>query len=189
VWEVKCLQGWTKKLGKRDGWSEAKNVGRGVPVVLPLAYLSPYPCCASFLTPHTGPLGQDRGAALLMVDRAPHADSSPLPPLYMSPPLSMLHRRLRPARPLRIRHTSGPDNTASRSQGGAGRQAAGLELNARGGIVVDDNMRTSDPAIWAVGDAVEVANPVLGGRSPLPPRVTPSPPPTQLTLRRRRVRE
>ena len=45
-----------------------------------------------------------------------------------------------------------------------GEQAAGLELNARGGIVVNDQMRTSDPAVWAVGDAVEVANPILGGR-------------------------
>lgn len=33
--------------------------------------------------------------------------------------------------------------------------AAGLELGARGGIKVDDGMRTSDPDIYAVGDAVE----------------------------------
>ena len=33
---------------------------------------------------------------------------------------------------------------------------AGLELGATGGIRVDDRMRTSDPSIWAVGDAVEV---------------------------------
>lgn len=30
---------------------------------------------------------------------------------------------------------------------------AGLELDARGGIVVDEQQRTSDPAIWAAGDA------------------------------------
>ena len=30
---------------------------------------------------------------------------------------------------------------------------AGLEVDARGGIVVDDQQRTSDPAIWAAGDA------------------------------------
>jgi hypothetical protein len=30
-------------------------------------------------------------------------------------------------------------------------RAAGLELGARGGIKVDDRMRTSDPAIYAVG--------------------------------------
>ena len=41
-------------------------------------------------------------------------------------------------------------------------QAAGLELGERGGIRVDDRMRTSDPDIWAVGDAVEVMNAVSG---------------------------
>jgi NADPH-dependent 2,4-dienoyl-CoA reductase/sulfur reductase-like enzyme/rhodanese-related sulfurtransferase len=35
-------------------------------------------------------------------------------------------------------------------------RAAGLEIGALGGIVVDEHMRTSDPAIWAIGDAVEV---------------------------------
>lgn len=35
-------------------------------------------------------------------------------------------------------------------------QEAGLEIGERGGIVVDDHMRTSDPDILAVGDAVEV---------------------------------
>jgi NADPH-dependent 2,4-dienoyl-CoA reductase/sulfur reductase-like enzyme/rhodanese-related sulfurtransferase len=33
---------------------------------------------------------------------------------------------------------------------------AGLEIGERGGIHVDDNMRTSDPDIFAVGDAIEV---------------------------------
>ncbi len=33
---------------------------------------------------------------------------------------------------------------------------AGLEMNARGGIKVDANMLTSDPHIYAVGDAVEI---------------------------------
>ena len=33
--------------------------------------------------------------------------------------------------------------------------AAGLELGVRGGIKVDEGMRTSDPDIYAVGDAVE----------------------------------
>ncbi len=32
---------------------------------------------------------------------------------------------------------------------------AGLDLGPRGGILVDDQLRTSDPAIYAVGDAVE----------------------------------
>jgi len=35
-------------------------------------------------------------------------------------------------------------------------QAAGLEIGRRGGIRVDEHMRTSDDNIWAVGDAVEV---------------------------------
>jgi NADPH-dependent 2,4-dienoyl-CoA reductase/sulfur reductase-like enzyme/rhodanese-related sulfurtransferase len=39
---------------------------------------------------------------------------------------------------------------------------AGLELGQRGGIRVDSQMRTSDPRIWAVGDAVEVRNQVTG---------------------------
>lgn len=39
---------------------------------------------------------------------------------------------------------------------------AGLELSARGAIVVDGTMRTSDPHIWAVGDAVQVRR-NLGG--------------------------
>lgn len=33
---------------------------------------------------------------------------------------------------------------------------AGLELNQRGGIVVDEYLRTSDPNIYAIGDAVEI---------------------------------
>ncbi len=33
--------------------------------------------------------------------------------------------------------------------------AAGLSIGERGGIVVDDELRTSDPAIFAIGDAVE----------------------------------
>lgn len=34
-------------------------------------------------------------------------------------------------------------------------EAAGLEIGPAGGIAVDDSLRTSDPSIWAVGDAVE----------------------------------
>ena len=41
-------------------------------------------------------------------------------------------------------------------------KAAGLELGARGGIRVDEQMRTSDANIWAVGDAVEVKDVVTG---------------------------
>ncbi len=39
---------------------------------------------------------------------------------------------------------------------------AGLEIGERGGIRVDNQMCTSDPHIWAVGDAVEVKNYVTG---------------------------
>lgn len=41
-------------------------------------------------------------------------------------------------------------------------KAAGLELGQRGGIRVDDRMRTSDQNIWAVGDAVETRDVVTG---------------------------
>ena len=34
-------------------------------------------------------------------------------------------------------------------------EEAGLEIGARGGIAVDDQLRTSDPSIYAIGDAVE----------------------------------
>jgi len=40
--------------------------------------------------------------------------------------------------------------------------AAGLEIGERGGIRVDEQMRTSDPSILAVGDAVEVRDVVTG---------------------------
>lgn len=39
---------------------------------------------------------------------------------------------------------------------------AGLSIDERGGILVDDQMRTSDPDIFAIGDAVEVKDFVTG---------------------------
>ncbi len=39
---------------------------------------------------------------------------------------------------------------------------AGLTLGERGGVVVDDTMRTSDPNIYAVGDCIEVPHTVTG---------------------------
>jgi NADPH-dependent 2,4-dienoyl-CoA reductase/sulfur reductase-like enzyme/rhodanese-related sulfurtransferase len=45
---------------------------------------------------------------------------------------------------------------------------AGLELGQRGGIRVDEHMRTSDPDIFAVGDAVEVKDFVTGEWSLIP---------------------
>jgi pyruvate/2-oxoglutarate dehydrogenase complex dihydrolipoamide dehydrogenase (E3) component/rhodanese-related sulfurtransferase len=38
----------------------------------------------------------------------------------------------------------------------------GLRIGERGGIVVDDSMRTADPDIYAVGDAVEVRDVITG---------------------------
>ncbi|WP_296667693.1 FAD-dependent oxidoreductase [Demequina sp.] len=42
-------------------------------------------------------------------------------------------------------------------------KAAGIELGQRGGIKVDTHMQTSDPSIYAAGDAVETPHPVLPG--------------------------
>ena len=47
-------------------------------------------------------------------------------------------------------------------------KAAGLELNQRGGVVVDDFLRTADPNIYAVGDIAEVGELVFGGRAMAP---------------------
>jgi NADPH-dependent 2,4-dienoyl-CoA reductase/sulfur reductase-like enzyme/rhodanese-related sulfurtransferase len=47
-------------------------------------------------------------------------------------------------------------------------RAAGLELGGRGGIVTDGQMRTSDPHIWAVGDAAEVRDVLTGQETVLP---------------------
>ena len=47
-------------------------------------------------------------------------------------------------------------------------KSAGLELGKRGGIQVDDQMRTSDPAIWAVGDAVETRDVITGQATLIP---------------------
>lgn len=45
---------------------------------------------------------------------------------------------------------------------------AGLVIGSRGGIAVDGEMHTSDPHIWAVGDAVEVPDLLLGQETVLP---------------------
>ena len=44
----------------------------------------------------------------------------------------------------------------------------GLPVGARGGIVVNPQMRTADPCIWAVGDAVEVHDVLTGQELVLP---------------------
>ena len=45
---------------------------------------------------------------------------------------------------------------------------AGLEISGHGGIIVDKHMRTSDPDIYAVGDAVEVVDFVTGQPAMIP---------------------
>jgi len=44
---------------------------------------------------------------------------------------------------------------------------AGLALGPHGGILVDELLRTSDPAIFAVGDATEFTNPLTGTPAPV----------------------
>ena len=46
--------------------------------------------------------------------------------------------------------------------------AAGLEVSDRGGIVVDDQQRTSDPSIFAVGDAVVKRDAITGDGALVP---------------------
>jgi rhodanese-related sulfurtransferase len=45
---------------------------------------------------------------------------------------------------------------------------AGLAIGPRGGVVVDREMRTSDPKIWAVGDVVEIEDVLTGQDTVLP---------------------
>lgn len=47
-------------------------------------------------------------------------------------------------------------------------KAAGLEVNARGGIVVSSAMRTSDPDVYAVGDVIEVEDLIDKRRAMIP---------------------
>jgi NADPH-dependent 2,4-dienoyl-CoA reductase/sulfur reductase-like enzyme len=42
---------------------------------------------------------------------------------------------------------------------------AGIACTPRGHIIVDDHLHTSAPNVWAVGDAVEVKNPILPGET------------------------
>ncbi len=45
---------------------------------------------------------------------------------------------------------------------------SGIALNARGGIVVNEHMATSDPDIYAVGDAVETVDLITGQKTMIP---------------------
>ena len=47
-------------------------------------------------------------------------------------------------------------------------RTAGLELGPQGHIVVNDLLQTSDPDIYAVGDAIQVLNPVTGALPAVP---------------------
>jgi len=47
-------------------------------------------------------------------------------------------------------------------------KAAGLSLNKRGAIITDEHMQTSDPDIYAAGDAVEVTDFVTGQKAVIP---------------------
>lgn len=46
--------------------------------------------------------------------------------------------------------------------------AAGLELGSTGALLVNEELRTSDPSIWAAGDMVEVVSRVHGGKVRVP---------------------
>ncbi|HKK19548.1 MAG TPA: FAD-dependent oxidoreductase, partial [Opitutales bacterium] len=47
-------------------------------------------------------------------------------------------------------------------------KAAGLELGERGHIKTNAHLQTSDPDIYAVGDACETSDPILGGPAAIP---------------------
>ena len=47
-------------------------------------------------------------------------------------------------------------------------ESAGLKIGKLGGIEVNEYMQTSDPDIYAVGDAVEIFNPVTGTQALIP---------------------
>ncbi len=47
-------------------------------------------------------------------------------------------------------------------------KAAGLELGPTGGVAVDESLRTGDPAIWAAGDMIEIAQRVSGKKTRVP---------------------
>ncbi|MFB0921358.1 MAG: FAD-dependent oxidoreductase [Oscillospiraceae bacterium] len=47
-------------------------------------------------------------------------------------------------------------------------KGAGLEMNSRGGIVVDEYLKTSDPDIYAVGDVIEVEDFIDKSRTMIP---------------------
>lgn len=76
---------------------------------------------------------------------------------------------------LRVNLTSGDSRTGTVVVMGIGvrpenklAQEAGLEIGPRGGIRVNERLQTSDPDIYAVGDAAETTDFVTGERSGVP---------------------
>ena len=47
-------------------------------------------------------------------------------------------------------------------------QTAGLKTNDRGAVKVNEHLQTNDPHIYAVGDVIEVPDPILGGSTHIP---------------------
>ena len=45
---------------------------------------------------------------------------------------------------------------------------SGIECGPRGHIIVDEFLRTSDPDIYAAGDAVDITDPIFGGKTAIP---------------------
>jgi NADPH-dependent 2,4-dienoyl-CoA reductase/sulfur reductase-like enzyme/rhodanese-related sulfurtransferase len=129
-----------------------------------------------------------RGLAVTLVEQLPQ----PLPPLdpEMAVPVAG-HLRARgvdlrlgdavaafeltSSGRLRVRTASGAELSADVVILGLGvkpettlARGAGLALGPSGGIRVDERMQTSDPHVWAVGDAVEVVHVVSGTPHILP---------------------
>jgi NADPH-dependent 2,4-dienoyl-CoA reductase/sulfur reductase-like enzyme/peroxiredoxin family protein/rhodanese-related sulfurtransferase/TusA-related sulfurtransferase len=117
---------------------------------------------------------RERGAAVTLVELADQVfvalDRELAAPLHQQLTLHGVDLRLgnsvthvrREGESLRVRLSDGEELTCGMMVVATGvrpevklAREAGLEIGELGGIVVDDHMRTSDPHIFAVGDAVE----------------------------------
>lgn len=45
---------------------------------------------------------------------------------------------------------------------------AGLDIGKRGGVIVNEDMQTSNSAIYAIGDMIEIVNPITGDKGMVP---------------------
>ena len=108
------------------------------------------------LDPGRAPPAQPRASACTSPRRRPRSRATPDGRARAWSSTTAPPSARRPRDPLRRRAPAGP----------TWRVAAGLELGRRGGIAVDTHMRTSDPHIWAAGDAVETPHTVLPGQLP-----------------------